>query len=394
MGKRKKICFITWNIFDLGGVQRVISVLASELSKQHDIDILCTKEKIKEDRALYNLNENINVIFRPDLMKYSMVGKVKNRILKKINNKYGVIENNAKLLKDSYYPRIIRKKCVNFINNNNYDIVIASESFFSMVLAIEKSKLNCKVIGWQHNSTYSYFNENNKYFWKRDLLFKKYIGNLDKYVVLTDKDKRELKEKFNIDSIRIYNPLSFQTDEKCTQENKQIISVGRLSIRQKGFDLLLQAFKKVYKNAPDWTLKIVGDGPDKPKIIEMIQKLGLEKSVFIESNISNVKKQYLQASIFVSASRWEGFGLVITEAMECGNVVVAFDNSGPREIITSWKDGILVERENVDEMADRILDLIENYELRSEISKQGIEKCKSFDVRKIAYEWNNIIEQI
>lgn len=388
-----KICFIMNDIFTLGGVQRVVSVLASELSKEHEINILCISKEHEINRALYNLDEKVNVEFNSTLDKTNILSKSLRKIIKDINKKTGILNKHMcyKRLNSVYFPNEVKKNFIKYLNGKHYDVIIGVEGLFSILLGSIKEELNSKVLGWQHNSYDAYLKNPNIYFWNLDVLFNKYICKLDKYIVLTNYDKVMYKNEKNIECDVIYNPLSFESNEKSTCSKKSILFVGRLVEQQKGLDLLIQAFNKVCSKNKDWILKIVGDGSDKEKLEQLIEGLKLTERIKIEPPTSNIKEYYLNSSIFVSSSRWEGFGLVITEAMECGLPVVAFANSGPREIISkNHENGVLVPCEDVDSLANEILDLINNEEKRKKISKLAIERAKDFSLSKISKTWNDI----
>lgn len=392
-----KICFITSTIFNLGGVQRVLSVVASELSKFHDVDILCTDNSYEINRELYDLELGVNVIFGQDLIKKNFFQKALYGVIKKINFKTGFLNNkkNINTLTEIYYPKKIQDKFIDYLNKKNYDIVIGVEGIYSLLLGIISDKLNSKTIGWQHNSYDAYLDNKNKYYWNLDELFKQYIPQLNKYIVLTEYDKEKFKEKMGIESTVIYNPLSFKSNIKSQLKDKSIIFVGRLVEKQKGLDLLIKAFSLVNKVRNDWILKIVGDGSDKEQLIKNIKKYGLESNVTLIGRSDNVKKYYLESSIFLSTSRWEGFGLVITEAMECGLPVIAFDNSGPKEIINKNNiNGILVPLGEINKLSEEIINLIDNYEKRKAISKEAIKRANDFSVESIIKEWNDIFNDI
>lgn len=392
-----KICFIMTNIFSLGGVQRVVSVLANELSKEHEINILCISKEHEINRALYNLDAKVNVEFNSTLDKTNILSKSLRKIIKDINKKTGILNKDiyCKRLNSVYFPNEVKKNFIKYFNDKQYDVIIGVEGLFSILLGSIKEELNSKVLGWQHNSYNAYLKNPNRYYWNLDVLFNKYICKLDKYVVLTNYDKVMYKNEKNIECDVIYNPLSFESNEKSTCSKKNILFVGRLEEQQKGLDLLIQAFNKVFSKNKDWILKIVGDGSDKEKLEQLIEGLKLIERIKIEPPTNNIKEYYLNSSIFVSSSRWEGFGLVITEAMECGLPVVAFANSGPGEIITkNYENGILVPCEDVDSLANAILDLINNEEKRKKISKLAIERAKDFSLSKISKAWNDIFNAL
>lgn len=392
-----KICFITYDIFELGGIQRVVSVIANELSKKHQIDILCTNSSSKENRYMYNLDNNINVDINGNLINKNINSKIVCKLLKELNKKTGIInqERYINLLTRIYYPKEIQDKFIKYLNERKYDIVIGVTPEYSLLLGVISNKIKMKTIGWQHNSFDAYIRSKDAYFFNQDCLFKQYMNKLNCNIVLTNSDKEKYHDELNIESKVIYNPLSFKSKQKSRCLDKNIVFVGRLVERQKGIDLLIESFKKINDVDKDCKLKIVGDGPDKKKLVKMIADYGLEKNIEIVPSTNNIIKQYLDASIFVSTSRWEGFGLVITEAMECGLPVIAFDNSGPREIITeNGKNGILVSDYNVNKLAEEILNLLKDDYRRQEISKNSIIRAKDFDIKNISCQWNEVINNL
>jgi len=390
-----KICFVTSNIFSLGGVQRVTTVLANELVKDNEVDILCTSDKHKLNYELYNLNKSVNVQVNSIMHKKRLISKLICKSMMILNNKTGIFNKSKymKTLNKIYFPGKIQKNFLEYLNTKKYDVIIAVEVLYSMLIGSIANELDAKTIGWQHNSYEAYFETKDKYCWNIDKMFRSNISKLDKCVVLTEHDKNKIEEKMGIKSICIYNPLSFTSEQKSNCNNRTILSVGRLVQEQKGFDLLLDAYKIVSKKYPNWKLIIVGDGPDKEKLEDKISELQLINNVEIRPFTADVNYYYLNSSIFVSSSRWEGFGLVITEAMECGLPVVAFANSGPKEIINKdGINGILVPTKNVKELALQIISLIENHDKRKDMSIKAIERAQDFNVKRVAEKWKRVLE--
>lgn len=391
-----KICFLVNSIFNLGGVQRVVSVLASSLVEKYDVEVVCLDDKYKENRDLYNLNEKVIVKFAPNIMKKSIHTKAFSKVIRAINNNSKLMNNMifCGAIKEAYYPREIQKRLLKYLHENNYDIVIANEGNLSMLLAIINDNFKGKAIGWQHNSYEAYFQTPKEYVWNQDILFKNYLNRLDEYVVLTKHDKKMIEEKFNIVCSQIYNPLSFQSKIKSDVKKKRIISAGRIHNEMKGYDLLIEAFSKIAKNHEDWVVDIIGEGEDKEALQKMVFDKGLENQIKFLGFTNNMKDEYINSSIYVSASRWEGFGLTIIEAMECGVPVIAFKNTGPSEIINNNINGILIERENVDLLAKKLSELIENEELRSSLSNKAIERASDFSMYQIRCRWEQLFYNI
>lgn len=392
-----KICFITYNILSLGGVQRVVSVIANELSKFYEVDIICTANGNKVDNELYKLDEKINVILENDLLKKSLLTDISSKIIRKINKKTNLLNNNnfVGILEHAYYPKEIQERFIKYFNSKEYDLIIGVEGQFSVLLGSISDRLKAKTMGWEHNSYDAYLNNISRYYWKQDLLFRKYLPKLNSCIVLTIDDERKYKKYLNTNAVTIYNPLSFNSEVKSKCINKNILFVGRLVEMQKGLDLLVESFKKVIEMNQDWELTIVGDGEDREKLINNISKNGLENYIKVLPFTDNVQKHYLDASIFVSTSRWEGFGLVITEAMECGVPVVAFENSGPLEIINKdGVNGILVPCEDINKFSKELLNLIDNPDYLKSIATESVKRANDFKIDKIVSRWREIIDTL
>lgn len=387
-----KIGFLCHNIFDDGGVQRVITTLCNGLCHHHDVEIICTNVDISIDYQKYKLNaDKVNVVYK----KLSN-NNLKNCFLKAFRglNKFSGIFNNKyciEFLKNIYYPKFEQDDLIEFINNQNYDVIIGSEGYLSIFLGVIKESLNCKVIGWQHNSVDAYFKTEHKYCWNKNFLFEKYIKKLDEYIVLTKSDKKNLFEQFNINSKVIYNPISFKTKNKSLCTKKNIIAIGRLT-SQKGFDNLLKSFKLMCDEVDDWRLKIVGDGEDRSNLMKLAQELKIEHRVEFLPFTSDIEGLLRESSLYAMSSRWEGFGLVVTEALELGVPVISFDTSGPFEILSNHECGVIVKNNDVKSFSRGLIDLALNEEKRKKYSRNAIKRAKDFYEENILYEWEKILK--
>jgi len=218
--------------------------------------------------------------------------------------------------------------------------------------------------------------------WQDKLI--KQLARLEKFVVLTEEDTYywdKLKNK-----VVIPNPLTKYPSSKSDGKSKIVISVGRYDY-QKGFDLLIEAWAIVAQKHPDWTLRIFGPG-NNSIYQKLADDLGLHQYVECHGVSDRVYDEMAKASIYVLSSRYEGFGLVLIEAMAVGLPCVAFAcPAGPRDIVLDHKDGILVEKNNVPKLADAISYLIEHDNERENYSRLAITKSERYRIDNIMNKW-------
>lgn len=219
----------------------------------------------------------------------------------------------------------------------------------------------------------------------------------DHITVLTQTDKDIVGSRFKNITI-LPNPLALTPAKKLPSKQKIILAVGRLDAWHcKGFDILIQAWARIVDKAEGWQLQIAGDS--KTGGYKFLQNLCRECSVSDSVKLlgyqENILPLYQNASIFVLSSRYEGFGLVLIEAMSQGCACVACDYKGRQsEIITSEQQGLTCEPDNVEELSRAILCLIQNDNKRIEIGKNAIIRSHDYTIDNIMNIWDYILENI
>ena len=227
-------------------------------------------------------------------------------------------------------------------------------------------------------------------FWMHNLV--NHLKRLDKFIVLTDEDRRNWNELDNVAVIP--NPLPFMPEITNPLTKKRVIAVGRY-VYQKGFDMLLKAWTIVEKVCPDWTLTIFGDG-NRLEYETMVEELKLDKSrCKILGPTGQIQAEYMKSSLLVMSSRFEGFGMVLVEAMACGLPVVSFDcPCGPKDIIHDGVDGLLVESGNVEKLGEAMIWMIQHPEKRESMAIEAINNVKRFQMDNIAKQWKQLFDSI
>jgi Glycosyltransferase len=228
-----------------------------------------------------------------------------------------------------------------------------------------------------------------RHYWMRQLI--REVCKLNRFIVLSHEDAKEWTELDNVEVIS--NLLPFCPKKKSLCENHKGIAVGRY-MPQKGFDLLIPAWRKVVDKHSDWELYIYGDG-QREKLQFMIDSLNLQTNCFLEHNVSNIIDKYTESSLFVSSSRFEGFAMVILEAMICGVPPISFAYPcGPKDIINNGVDGLLVENGNIQQLADNMCYLIEHDDIRKRMGEKARENVKRYLPENIMPQWKSLFESL
>lgn len=220
----------------------------------------------------------------------------------------------------------------------------------------------------------------------------RHARHYDRLVLLTERDRDLWGRPSN--ALSIPNPLSFSVSSSASLGHKRILSAGRL-IATKGFDLLIDAFHVIAAMSPEWTLSIYGEGQDRQFLQEKINGYGLQSRIKILPPVKDLRQEMLHSAIYAASSRYEGFGLVITEAMECGLPSVAFDcECGPREIIRNEFDGLLVEALDTRQFAAALLRLMQSEDLRTWLGANAKTSARRFSPEKIMSRWENLFHSL
>ncbi len=175
---------------------------------------------------------------------------------------------------------------------------------------------------------------------------------------------------------------------------RNLVGMGRL-VEQKGFDMLIEAFARIAPAHPDWHLTILGDGPLKQPLEELVAQKHLSERVHFGGNVSPPFPVLSAADAFVFSSRFEAFGMALAEAMACGLPVVSFDcPSGPADIVRDGVDGFLVPAQDVPALAAAMARLMADPDLRQALSRRAPEVCERFAPQRVLERWISLVEEV
>ena len=379
VSKQFRIVYCTPALYFAGGMERVLTMKANYFAEHFGYDVTIILTDGKEKPIFYPLSDKVKVINLDigfeELWTCSFLKKIffylkKQHLYKKLLNR------ELMRIRPDITVSMLRRE-INFIN----DIQDGSKK----IGEIHINRANFRNFEG-NNAMKNLFSK----FWMNSLLSK--LQRLDRFVVLTEKDKEAWVELNNV--CVIPNPLSFTSTRHSDLSEKRIIAVGRYC-HEKGYDLLLKAWVIVQNRTTDWRLEIFGEG-DRTQYEEMVDTLNLDRHrCVLNGRSSRIQDEFLNSSLSVCSSKFEGFGLVITEAMACGLPVVSFDCPwGPRAIISDGEDGMLVENGNVDKLAEALVLMIQNPKQRKAMADKAIENVQRFSIDQIAGQWKSLFESL
>lgn len=375
-----KICIVHERFNVAGGVARVATELANLFDKNgHEVSLIDFSGK---NEFYYTIEKGIEY---PSVIKerYFRI-----KLLKSLFYLKHIVTRNPINVLNLYKVQI--EELIGFLKENKHDILILCQGLLtSFIPRIKQDLPKIKIVAWQHSEYDTYI----KIYYKKFLNY--YLRGLelaDLIVCLTKDDQQKFK-KFNKNVCFIYNPLTIKNvyNKKSKLDEKNIIYVGRLLMKPKGLDYLIEIGNKLKND--DWKILVAGDGPDKKKFINLIKKNKLENKIILKGVLKNEELEnfYLSGSIFISTSRWEGFGLVITEAMNFGLPIVSFENTGPKEILKNGDYGILVKKNDINEFIKKLNVLMNDPQKRFYYQQKSLERVKDFDIKIIGKEWEKTL---
>lgn len=218
------------------------------------------------------------------------------------------------------------------------------------------------------------------------------ISRYDQIVVLTDAERCASWPGDNRVSV-IPNPIIERPQRTSDLTPKVVLAVGRLT-PEKNFVSLLQAWKIVEQRNSDWQLNIWGEGSQRMMLEDMIEGLKLKRA-FLKGYSPKIADCYTGASILAVTSQYEGFGMMITEAMAAGVPVVAYNcPSGPGDIITNGVNGWLVSPGDEKAMAERIIWLMDHDKERQEMGVNALHRSSCYDLQSVSQQWMTLFETL
>ncbi len=352
-----KVCIFNGDMSRGGGTERITQVLANALAQDENYSVYVLNCRNKSGNSYYPLSEKV-------IMETLKEGS----LLKQIFS--------------------LRK----FLRKNKIDVIINVDVMLGIWSLPATFLTKTKVIAWEM------FNIKNDIGSSKTKVIRKLsLRRCAYYVNQTKGDMEAFLKEFKVKRpiTYIYNPIDANKDYvEYDGNSKTIITAGHFFFT-KGYDLAVEVAKEVFKVHPDWQWRFVGDGQRFEEIKDKVKEYGLEKNVIFAGRTNNMAEEYKKAALYVMTSRTEGFGLVLTEAKSYNLPTLAFDvDFGPREIIEDNHSGYLVPAFDIELMAQKICELIENNEKRISFSNHAKDNLDKFSLDAFTEKWKEILKSV
>lgn len=248
-----------------------------------------------------------------------------------------------------------------------------------------------------HFSKFKRLQYNRKGLWRLADLWRskqdeKTVRRFDKFVVLTEEDKGYWGNLPNITVIP--NANTFATSQAAALENKKVIAIGRYTY-QKGFERLIEAWNILSPGFPGWKLDIIGNGEERDKLQDLIHAYHLDGQVTLVSPTKSIDKVYLDASVLVMSSRYEGLPMVLLEAQAFGLPIVSFAcKCGPKDIVANGETGFLVEESDIEGLARQLVKVMKDKNLRKQMGRKAKEASLRYAEDAVMAKWTALFDSL
>lgn len=382
----RRIYILMFNAGGGGGVARTTINLANQLSHTHQVELISLYRRRAQPR--FPVDSRVKVTFLVDARRNGAAPK-RSRLHEFLARRPTrlrpvPVETEMSRLTDFLLWRKLNLLPTGVLISTRPSLHLAAAQFAPRRLA---------TIGQDHLNFPTRFNSP-----RQAGVLRKALPRLDAFTVLTNADAADYRRDMphmdtRIDVVR--NALPWAASVTAAGlDNKVVLAAGRLS-PEKGFERLIRAYHPIASSNPDWQLHIYGHGAERATLAALIAETGLSEHVHLKGYSHDFRSVLAESSVYAMASLYEGFPMVLIEAMSTGLPPVSFDcPRGPGEIIDDDKNGRLVPNGDLPAFTSALRELIEDRDLRRRLGAQALEDARQYEVEEIVADWEALFEQV
>lgn len=384
-----RIRFLLMNAFSVGGTIRTTLNTAAALAHHHDHDVEVVSVYKRADEPAIPHPPGVRVRVLVDESPATLaarngpVGRTTEAVRQRLRDRPSRLIHAG----DVRYPNfstLTDLALYRYLRTVRTDVLVGTRPGLNLAMARHAPRSIIRV-GQDHL-------HNGMYRTELRAAMRRLYPQLDLYVTLTERDAEAWRQTLPDGPaiISVPNAVPDTGPGVSPLTEKVVIGAGRLT-RQKGFVRLVPVWQQVAAQHPDWTLQIFGQGYQEDKLRSMVADLGLGGTMQLMGYSSRMHDEMRRASVFVMPSRFEGFPMILLEAMSCGLPSVVYDfPNGARELVTDGVNGRLVPEGDADGMARALIELIEDDEQRRKLAQQAVVTADGYRVNTIAERWDEI----
>ena len=380
-GDRVKVHIFLVSAWGMGGTIRAAVNLAGYLADRYEVEIISTYRRNEE--PYFAFDPRVKVVALDDQRKgvrQPRLRRLLNRFSSALYHPADIRKHNHTLWTDVQLVRHLRRAEGIAIASRPGHIMQLTDLAVPGLITVGLEQMNLR----SHSKVL------------RKAMLRRY-GKLDGLGVLTDQDRAAYEKALDGSAPPTWllpNTVRAIEPPRADLGARRIFAAGRYT-PQKGYDFLIHAWAPVARKHPDWELKICGNGQSKSRLLARIEEEGIGAQTELAGPTDDVPGEMARASIYALSSRFEGFPLVLVEAMSKGMACVAFDcPTGPADIIDDHRNGLLVPAKDVDGLSAALLEMIEDEELRRRCGDAALETSRDYTMAAIGPRWEEMLQAL
>lgn len=382
-----RIRYVLLHAYGTGGTIRTVMNQANTLvAAGHDIELISVIRHREELR--FPLDPRVRVTSLIDGREATQLGVPNWKAVLREKRDAKLAEKDPELIPEGefgyrYFNRYVEKVVADHLREVRDGVLVTTRPALN-ILAAEYAPTSVVRVAQEHMNLSVH---------RPDVCqaIKTYYPRFDAVAVLTQRDREDYAGLLpSTRVVRIPNAVHSLDQEPSNYTNKIAVAAGRLA-PQKGFDMLIPAFAKVAERHPDWQLRIFGVGERKEQLRELIEKHHLYNNVLLMGHTQHLDDELAKASLYVLSSRFEGLPMVMIEAMAHALPVVSFDcPTGPADVLTDGREGILVPPMDTGALAEALCRVMDDKGLREEMGAAAVKSAREYAPEVVHTQWEDL----